>query len=841
MVLHGLTVWESRTPPEIYESPGFTARAFLFSAPAGAACGGDSPAKANTILRMTADSLGEGSARGTAVRGAAVGLLLAAALLAPAILSGGVPARGDLPDFFWPMKAYTAERWAAGEVPLWNPLSASGEPWLAQLQSGALYPGDLPFLLGWKEGALLGIALHLALASAGAAYWLWSLGASRPASLLAGGLFAGGGAFLSLVPVYNNACSAAWLPWLFACARRVVVGQSRGAGLAVAVAGAFLAGEPALAAAGSVAAIVLAVYAGTEGEAPATEAPRLRLLARAGIPLLVGLALAGAALLPFGTLLRDSERRESTTREEALAQPVGRSDLADLVAPPIAETTRAPAPGRGGYLLTLAFGALPLLLVTGVGAGFPGRRRLLAGLAVLGAGGFLLSLGQKGLLAPVLFDLGVLKGLRFPARWAVFPHLVLAVAAGAGLDGWLWGRFGKAPGPAPGDEGFAEARENRARRTVTLSALALGIALAALLGATAWLAPEARASRDQVRTLLAAALALAGIGLVAAARISPAGPSRRVGTVLAALAVLPLPVFGGEALAPAPAGAISRAPGALGELARSPDGGRVFAPAGHDRTLSLRWRYAGGSSWGEESVSRASAALAGYTNLFHGIASVSSASPIGNPRAERLVGVALAGGDPAVLLPLLNVRHVLTPFPARIPGLLPGVEKGGVHRYDVRGPFGRTWFPLEHRIVSDGEAFAALRRPGFDPGKTALVAPPPEGTGLPPARPRGGWAVARFAKDEPERAELTTDASAPSLLVFTRSWDRGWKAKVDGVEVPVLRAQLAYLAVVVPAGEHRLELAYRPVSFRIGLYASAAGLLALLGLALSGPPRRGRP
>ena len=182
MVLHGLTVWESRTPPEIYESPGFTARAFLFSAPAGAACGGDSPAKANTILRMTADSLGEGSARGTAVRGAAVGLLLAAALLAPAILSGGVPARGDLPDFFWPMKSYTAERWASGAPPLWNPLSGGGEPWLAQLQSGVLYPGDLPFLLGWREGAFLGIAFHLALAAAGMAYWLWELGGSRPAA-----------------------------------------------------------------------------------------------------------------------------------------------------------------------------------------------------------------------------------------------------------------------------------------------------------------------------------------------------------------------------------------------------------------------------------------------------------------------------------------------------------------------------------------------------------------------------------------------------------------------------------------------------------------------------------
>ena len=64
----------------------------------------------------------------TALLGGALGLAFAALLLSPCALSGGVPARGDLADFFWPMKAYTAARWPSG-VPLWNPLSGCGEPW----------------------------------------------------------------------------------------------------------------------------------------------------------------------------------------------------------------------------------------------------------------------------------------------------------------------------------------------------------------------------------------------------------------------------------------------------------------------------------------------------------------------------------------------------------------------------------------------------------------------------------------------------------------------------------------------------------------------------------------
>jgi hypothetical protein len=200
------------------------------------------------------------------------------------------------------------------------------------------------------------------------------------------------------------------------------------------------------------------------------------------------------------------------------------------------------------------------------------------------------------------------------------------------------------------------------------------------------------------------------------------------------------------------------------------------------------------------------------------------------------VGAALAGGDAARILALVNVRRVVSPFPPRIPGLRLSAEREGVRLYESPGAYGRSYFPARTRIAADDEAWEELRRPGFDPAGVALVAPPPPGTSLPPPRPAGAWAVARFAADEPERAELTTSASVASLLVLTRSWDPGWEARVDGERVPLLRAQLALVAVVVPPGEHRIELLYRPLSFRVGLGLSAAGLLAVLALALAAPP-----
>src|SRR5258706_4632243 len=164
------------------------------------------------------------SSAGTVALAILAGLVLWAALLEPCLRGAAVPARLDLADFFWPMKAYTAERWAAGSVPLWNPLAGCGEPWLAQLQSGVLYPGDAPFFLPWPWGPLAAIALHIVIAAAGMAVFLDGLGTSRPASLAGAAVFAAGGAFVSLVPVYNNFPTAPFLPWSFHEARRAARG-----------------------------------------------------------------------------------------------------------------------------------------------------------------------------------------------------------------------------------------------------------------------------------------------------------------------------------------------------------------------------------------------------------------------------------------------------------------------------------------------------------------------------------------------------------------------------------------------------------------------------------------
>ncbi len=751
----------------------------------------------------------------TALLGGALGLALAAALLAPGALAGLVPARGDLADFFWPMKAYTAARWAVGQLALWNPLSGCGEPWLAQLQTGVLYPGDLPFLLRGAVGPSLAIALHVALAGAGMAAWLASLGTSRAGALAGAATWAGGGAFLSLVPVYNNFTTAAYLPWLFLGARRAVRGASP-AGFALAAALAFLGGEPALAAVGCAVAGLVAWSTRAEGSAgPAPPPVRAALRLAGGLAL--GLGLAAATLAPFLALVTSTGRVTGVTRAEALARPVGRSDLADLVVPPAAEATRRPGPGRGGYLVTLALAPLPFVLAGAAGAGLASRPRLLAALLALAVAGVVLALGIRGGLVPLLWDMGLARGVRFPARWFVFAHFALAAAAGAGLDGWRDGHLLAWPARAGHDA------EPPRKGPLVGSAAFAAVTLAVLFGFSV---SERR--EPGLAAWLAFGAAAAGVALLGLARWSRTPSRERCGALLVLCVAAPLPLGARDVVAGAPAAELERTPRIVADLAPG-SAGRVF-PVVSDGALLRRWL--GGSAWTAETALRGHEALAGYGSLSAGLASAASPSPIGNPWRTRLLGAALSGGNAETLLGLVDVRRVVSPFPAALPGARLERRAGDVLRYALSRPLGRVFFAREAAVVEDDTAFEALAGPAFDPEARALVAP---GAGaLPPPRAAKGFAVARVTRDEPEALDLETATSEAALLVVTRSWDAGWQARLDGAAVPLRRCDLALMAVSVPAGEHRLELAYRPAAWRAGVVASGASLLVLLGLALAG-------
>jgi uncharacterized membrane protein YfhO len=89
--------------------------------------------------------------------------------------------------------------------------------------------------------------------------------------------------------------------------------------------------------------------------------------------------------------------------------------------------------------------------------------------------------------------------------------------------------------------------------------------------------------------------------------------------------------------------------------------------------------------------------------------------------------------------------------------------------------------------------------------------------------------------------DVATHTSTPGLLVLNETWYPGWQATVDGQPAPVWRVDYVLRGVVVPAGDHRVQFVFRPLSVYGGLAVSLATLGAcVIALAWSVVARRAR-
>ena len=221
-------------------------------------------------------------------------------VLAPLTLGGKLASSADLDAFYVPFASFLHDRLAAGDLPFWAPGAFSGQPFLADAQSGVTYPPML--LAAWLLGpvdALRSVAVfHYLIAALGAYALARQLGAHRTGSAFGAIAFAASGHLVARSVALGLLGGAAWLAPAVALAEAAASARParRGfaiAGLAVVFAFDLAGGSQQLAALTLATCVIwLIARAGARGALYAAAA------------ILLALALAAVALLPRFELLR---------------------------------------------------------------------------------------------------------------------------------------------------------------------------------------------------------------------------------------------------------------------------------------------------------------------------------------------------------------------------------------------------------------------------------------------------------------------------------------------------------------------------------------------------------
>jgi hypothetical protein len=719
----------------------------------------------------------------------------------------------DIPNEMAPLFWVARECLALGDWPLWNPCFRCGAPLLANGQSAIFAPTNLPhWVAPWPLGFAWAALLRLGIVWAGA--WLFArrlkLGRSWATAVALGITFCPG---LMSWFQHPHANSCIFLPWLLWGVERLCQARSRReAATATAVLGGIqglqlLGGHPESAFNVSVGAAAYLLIRAPWGPWPKAAALRI-----AGLGALAfGAVLAAPALLPMAEfILNSSTLAERTPGAESVGLGAWR------------------LPGRAAWLFwnPLAFGS-PI----------EGAKQ-----AWFESGNWTERQQYIGIVPWVIVALGALSGKAF-RREIRLPM--------AGLLAMVWVGGSMAFGLPPLREALVRVPpfSFNANPRMALLAQAAVVAAAGLIGSQ-WIRSE-RSGKSRAGPYWAA-VAVAGIGGVAAVGLGlaeqwTARPWVLVCAALAALAACRLAqgnkgAWAAAALLPA-LWACDVAPVWKGFHVQVP---REWADP---RRASTPLIEAVASSANPRILSQAAMP---NTLAFFGISDVRAYDfPVSARNAAYMRKIAGTGdleftaehlSDPRSLIalsrcaaPWLFTSNPPPRHPAARNVLRPvGQEAGAIlYRNGLAPPLAEWRADGQVDLEPDMEsALARLEESLLEAPERVVVEDwDLAASGSPPGRPLE--AEIRFVTPRRIVALLPGEALRDDgYLIVRQSYDKGWRAMSGKQRLDVLPAQVRFMAVRVPAGISRVELAYSPRSFWVGLVLGIVGWMALVSFAV---------
>lgn len=159
--------------------------------------------------------------------------------------------------------------------------------------------------------------------------------------------------------------------------------------------------------------------------------------------------------------------------------------------------------------------------------------------------------------------------------------------------------------------------------------------------------------------------------------------------------------------------------------------------------------------------------------------------------------------------------------------------------YENRHPLPRAWIVPDAQPLPERDAvLAALKRTDFR--KTVLL----EGAAdcmVHSSDNTEETGEATILSHRPNEIAVHTRGMNSGYLVLSEVWFPGWTCVIDGTPTPIYRANYAFRAIELPAGEHEVVFRFDPMTFRWGRAVSLVALTCVLVLASAAFVARWQP
>ncbi len=145
----------------------------------------------------------------------------------------------------------------------------------------------------------------------------------------------------------------------------------------------------------------------------------------------------------------------------------------------------------------------------------------------------------------------------------------------------------------------------------------------------------------------------------------------------------------------------------------------------------------------------------------------------------------------------------------------------GMHIYRLGRAEPRAFVAERVKPIDGEQALADRQTPEYERGVEALVEEAHAARLSPALRNHApsefaAPASARYASIaayDDNRVVIDAASVDGGLLVLHDLYYPGWEALVDGAPAPIVKADLLFRGVEIPAGRHRVEFVFRPLSF----------------------------